>query len=84
MNCLLKHVVEEKAEDRIEVTERRGRRRKKLMNGLKEMRKYGKLNEALARTLWRTRFGRVYGPVEVTLPNVRTNVTSFHESYCIL
>jgi hypothetical protein len=45
MNCLLKHVIEEKAEDRIEVTERRGRRRKELMDGLKELRKYGKLKE---------------------------------------
>jgi hypothetical protein len=44
--------------------ERRGRRRKELMDVLKEMRKYGKLKEeAIERTLWRTCFGRVYGPV---------------------
>jgi len=64
MNCLLKHVMEENAENRIEVTERRGRRRKELMDGLKEMRKYDKLKEeALDRTVWRIGFGRVYGPV---------------------
>jgi hypothetical protein len=42
---------------------RRGRRRKQLLDGLKEKRGYCKLKkEALDRTLWRTRFGRVYGP----------------------
>jgi predicted AAA+ superfamily ATPase len=64
MNCLLKHVFEENADNRIEVTERRRRRCKELMDGLKEMRKYGKLKEeAIDRTLWITRSGRVYRPV---------------------
>jgi gamma-glutamyl:cysteine ligase YbdK (ATP-grasp superfamily) len=64
MNCLLKHVMEENVENRIEVTKRRGRRCKELMDDLKKMRKYDKLKEeALDRTLWRTRFGSVYGPV---------------------
>ena len=41
------------------MTERRGRRREELMDGLKEMRKYGKLRqETLDRILWRTRFRR--------------------------
>jgi hypothetical protein len=63
-NCLLKHVSEGKLEGRIEMTGRRGRRRKQLLDDLKEERRYWKLKEeALDRTLWRTRFGRGYGPV---------------------
>jgi hypothetical protein len=63
-NCLLKHVIEEKLEGRTEMTGRRGRRRKQLLDGLKEKKRYWKLKEeALDRTLWRTRFGRGYGPV---------------------
>jgi hypothetical protein len=34
-NCLLKHVTERKIEGRIEVTERRRRRRKQLLDDLK-------------------------------------------------
>ena len=46
----------------MEVTGRRGRRRKQLLNGLKEKRGYCKLkDEALDRTLWRIRTGRCYG-----------------------
>jgi hypothetical protein len=57
-------VIEEKLEEMIEMTGRRGRRRKQLLDDLKEKRRYGKLKEeALDRTLWRTRFGRVYGSV---------------------
>jgi hypothetical protein len=63
-NCLLKHVIEGKLEGRIEITGRRGRRRKQLLDDLKEKRRYGKLKEeALDRTLWRTRFGRGCRPV---------------------
>jgi hypothetical protein len=63
-NCLLKHVIEGKLEGRIEMTGRRGRRRKQLLDDLKEKKRYLKLKEeALDRTLWRTRFGRGYGPV---------------------
>jgi hypothetical protein len=63
-NFLLKHVIEGKLEGRIEITRRRGRRRKQLLDDLKEKRRYCKLKEeALGRTLWRTRFGRCYGPV---------------------
>jgi hypothetical protein len=63
-NCLLKHVIEGKLEGRIEVMGRRGRRRKQLLDDLKEKRRYWILNEdALDRTVWRTRFGRGYGPV---------------------
>jgi hypothetical protein len=43
---------------------RRRRRRKQLLDGLTETRGYRKLKEeALDRTVWRTRFGRGYGPV---------------------
>jgi len=45
------------------VTGRRGRRCKKLLDDLKENRRYSKLKEqALDGTVWRTRFGRSYGP----------------------
>jgi hypothetical protein len=51
-NCLLKHVIEGKVEGRIEMTGRRGRRRKKLLDDLNETRRYWKLKEeALDRTL---------------------------------
>jgi hypothetical protein len=63
-NCLLKHVIERKVEGRIEMTGRRRRRCKQLLDDLKEKRRYWKLKgEALDRTLWRTRFGRGYGLV---------------------
>jgi hypothetical protein len=58
--CLLSHIVEAK----IIGTRRRGRRRKQLLDDLKEARRYWKLKEeAQDRTLWRTQFGRGYGPV---------------------
>jgi hypothetical protein len=63
-NCLLKHVIEGKLEGRIEMTGRRGRRRKHLLDEFKEKKRYWKwTEEALDRTLLRTRFGRGYGPV---------------------
>jgi hypothetical protein len=62
--CLLKHVIEGTLEGRIGMTGRRGRRRKQLLDDLKENIRYCKLKEeALDRILWRTRFGRGYGPV---------------------
>jgi hypothetical protein len=46
------------------VTGRRGRRRRKLLDGLKERRGYSHLKEeALDRTLLRAHFGRGFGPV---------------------
>jgi hypothetical protein len=60
-NCLLKHMIEGKLEGRIEMTGRQGR--KQLLDDLKEKKGYCKLKEeALDRTLLRTRCGRVYGP----------------------
>lgn len=51
-------------EGKIEITERGGRRHKKLLDGLKEIGGYGKLKEeTLDCTLWKTHFWRVYGPV---------------------
>ena len=63
-NCLLKHVTDWKVEGRTEVTWSWRRRYKQLLDDFKEKRGYCKLKErALDRTLSRTRFGRVYGPV---------------------
>jgi hypothetical protein len=61
MNCLLKHFLKRKIEERIEVTGRRGRRPKVVLENLKEKRGYWKLQEeALDRSLWRTCFERGY------------------------
>jgi hypothetical protein len=63
-NCLLKDVIEGKLEGRVEMLGRRGRRCKQPLDDLKEKRRYWKLKyEALDGTVWRTRFGRVCGPV---------------------
>jgi hypothetical protein len=59
-NCLLKHIIEGK----ISGTRRRGRRRKQLLDDLKEARRYWQLKEgAQDRIIWRTQFGRGYEPV---------------------
>jgi ribosomal 50S subunit-associated protein YjgA (DUF615 family) len=44
-NCLLKHVTGSEIQGTIEVTERRGRRRKPLLDNIKETRGYWKLKE---------------------------------------
>jgi hypothetical protein len=63
-NCLLQRVIEEKIKGGIEVTGRRGRRRRKQMDDLKERRGDSYLKEeALDHTMWRARFGRGFGPV---------------------
>jgi hypothetical protein len=63
-NCLLKEVTEGKIKGRIEVTRRRGRRRKKLLDDLGDRRRYSHLkDEVLDRIKWRNRFGRGFGPV---------------------
>jgi hypothetical protein len=63
-NCLLQRVIEGKIKGGIEVTGRRGRRCRKLLDDLKERRGYSHLKEeALDRTIWRARFGRGFGPV---------------------
>jgi hypothetical protein len=63
-NCFLKQVIEGKIKGEMEVTRRRGRRRKKLLENLKDRRGYSHLKEEdLDRTVWRNRFGRGFGPV---------------------
>ena len=60
--CLLEHVIEGKTQGRLELTCRRGRRRKQLLDDLKEREGYWKIKEeALDRDLCRTRFGEGYG-----------------------
>ena len=60
-NCLLKHIIEEVGGGE-EVTERQGRRRKQLLDELKERRGHWKLKEEeLDRTLWVIRCGRGCG-----------------------
>jgi hypothetical protein len=63
-NCLLQRVIEGKIQGGIEVAGRLGRRRRKLLNYLKERRGYFHLKEeALDRTMWTAGFGRGFGPV---------------------
>jgi hypothetical protein len=53
-NCLLKHVTEGKLEGRMDMMERRRKRRKQLLDDLNEKTRYWKLKEeALDRTVWR-------------------------------
>jgi hypothetical protein len=64
-NCLLQRVIEREIKRGREVTGRRGRRSRKLLDDLKERRGYPHLKEkALDSTMWRARFGRGFGPVE--------------------
>jgi hypothetical protein len=63
-NCLIKQVIEGKIKGEMEVIKRRGRRRKKLLDDLKNRRGYSHLKEeALDRTMWRNRFGGGFEPV---------------------
>jgi hypothetical protein len=74
-NCLIKHIIEGK----ILGTRGRGKRLMQLLNDLKETRRYWKLKEeAQDRTLWRTQFGRGYGPV------ARQILDPAIDPYCIL
>src|SRR5215510_12993511 len=55
-NCLLQQVIEGKIKGVIKVTGRRGRRRRKLLDDLKEKKGYSPLKEEdLDRTMWRAR-----------------------------
>jgi hypothetical protein len=64
INCILQQVIEGRVKGGIEVTERRGRIRRKLLDDLKERRRYSCLKEeALDRTMWRALFGRGFGPL---------------------
>jgi len=56
-NCLIQRVIEGKIKGRIEVTGRRGIRRRKLLDDLMERRGYSHLKEeALDHTVWRSLF----------------------------
>jgi hypothetical protein len=60
--CFLQWVIKGKIKGGIEVTGRRGRRCKKLLDDLKERRGYSHLKEAaLDSTMWRACFGRGFG-----------------------
>jgi len=57
-NCLLQRIIEGKIKEGMEVTGRRGRRRRKLLDDPKERRGYSHLKEeVLDRTVWRAGFG---------------------------
>jgi hypothetical protein len=63
-NCLIKHVIGGKIEGGTEMTGRRGRRSKQLLDGLKEVKRDWKMKEeALDRSVWKTGFGIGYGYV---------------------
>jgi hypothetical protein len=67
MNCLLKRVIEGKLQGRIGMTGRWRRRRKELLNDLKEKRgSWNSSEETLDRAVWRTHFGSEYGPTRQT------------------
>jgi hypothetical protein len=75
-NCLLQRVNEGKIQWGIEMTGRQGRRRRKLLDELKERRWYSHLKEeALDRTMWRARFGRGFGPVVTQTTKWMKNLT---------
>jgi hypothetical protein len=83
-NCLLNHVIEGKTEGRIEVTGRCGRRCTQLLDNLEGRRGHWKFKqEALDRTVWRTGFGRRYGPVERVL-NECTSAYEDKQPECLL
>ena len=63
-NCLLQQAIEGKIKGQIEVTRRRGRRRKELLDDLKDRGEYCQLKEeSLDRAMWGNCFGRAFGPV---------------------
>jgi hypothetical protein len=66
-NCLLQRVIEGKIKEGTEVTGRRGRRRRKLLDNLKNKRGYSHLKEeALDRTMWKARFWKRFWTCRMT------------------
>ena len=84
--CLLKQVIEGKIKEQVEVTRRQGRKRKKLLDNLKDRRGYSQLKEeVLDRTVWRNRFARGFGPVVWQITDDHhddTFIVTFMYSYC--
>jgi hypothetical protein len=75
-NCILQRVIEGRIKGGIEVTGRRGRSRRQLLDDLKERRGYSHLKEgALDCTMWRVRFGRGFGPVVRQTAKLMKHVT---------
>ena len=63
-NCFLNHVIKEMIERRIEVTGRRGRRHRRLLDDLKKNVRYWELEEETPDcTQWKTGWGRGHGAV---------------------
>jgi hypothetical protein len=63
-NCLLRQVIEGKIKAEIEVTGRQEKRRRKLLDDLKERRGYSHLKEeALDHIMWTAGIGRDFGHV---------------------
>jgi len=59
-----KQIIEGKVKGEMEMTRRRGRKHRKLLDDLKDRREYSHLKEeALDRTMWRNRFGGGFEPV---------------------
>jgi len=80
-NCLLQRVIEGKMKGAIEVTGRRGRRCRKLLDDCKERRGYSHLKEEpLGRTMWRADFGRGFGPV-VRQSTKRTSLRAHYRHF---
>ena len=83
-NCLLRQVIEGKIKGEMEVA----RRRKKLLDDLKDRRGYSHLKDlALDRTMWRNRFGGGFGPVvrqNTEWMNERILKGTLHEDLCTL
>ena len=84
-NFLLKQVIEGKIKGELEVRRRRGRRRKKLLDDLKDWRGYSHLKEeALDRTMWRNRFRGDFGPVVRQNTEWMNLILHFYISPCLI
>ena len=67
------------------MTGRRGRRRRKLLDDLKERRGYSHLKEgALDRIVWRARYGRGFGPVVRQTTKLIENISETESVYCAI
>jgi hypothetical protein len=76
-NCLIRQVIEGKINGLIEVTGRQGRRRRNLLDDLKERRRHSHLKEkALDSTVWTVCCGRGFGPVVRQATEWMTETTS--------